>query len=214
MLVLSREKIRRMVRSALGLPDNMTHKYWEQVAKENPYAAICTGWDAAKFDSESDNPVMGSELLTNEKVILDVACGIGRLAKFIAPKVKQYVGVDFSVGMIEKAKERYRGYSNVSFFHNDGKSLAVLADNTFDVALCSLAFQHMTKSITKSYVDEVHRVLKPGGIFVTDIPRIEYYKDDKFAFTRDETTFLFNLYSRTEYRPETGEAYYIIQAKK
>jgi ubiquinone/menaquinone biosynthesis C-methylase UbiE len=212
--LLSRQKIRRVVRSVLGLPDNTTHKYWEQVAKENPYSAICTGWEAGKFDSESDNPVMGSEFLTSDMVVLDVACGIGRLAKFIAPKVKQYVGVDFSSGMIEKAKERYQGYANVSFFQNDGKSLAVLADNTFDIALCSLAFQHMTRAVTKSYIDEVHRVLKPGGMFFTDIPRLEYYKDDKFAFTKAQTSSLFNLYSSTEYRPETGQAYYIIRATK
>jgi ubiquinone/menaquinone biosynthesis C-methylase UbiE len=214
MLVLSREKIRRMVRSALGLPDNMTHKYWEQVAKDNPYAAICTGWDAAKFDSEHDNPIIGSELLSKDKVVLDVACGIGRLAKFIAPKVKQYVGVDFSAGMIAKAKERYKDYSNVSFFHNDGKSIGVLDDSAFDVAVCFLAFQHMTKAITKLYVDEVHRVLRSGGVFVTDIPRLDYYKDDKFAFRKDETNLLFEKYSNTKYRPETGEAYFVIQASK
>ena len=93
----------------------MTHKYWEQVAKEDPYAAICTGWNAAKFDSEHDIPIIGSELLSKEKAVLDIACGIGRLAKFIAPKVKQYVGVDFSSEMIEKAKERYKDCSNISF---------------------------------------------------------------------------------------------------
>jgi ubiquinone/menaquinone biosynthesis C-methylase UbiE len=213
-LLLSREKLRRVVRSALGLPDNTTHKYWEKVAKENPYAAICTGWDASKFDSESENPIIGSELLGKEKTVLDVACGIGRMAKFISPKVKQYVGVDFSSGMIEKAKERYRDYSNVRFNHNDGKSFSMLQDNTFDLAVCYLAFQHMTKSITNSYINEVHRVLKPGGSFVTDIPRIDYYKDDKFAFTKNETEALFAKYSSYKYRPETGDAYFIIQATK
>jgi ubiquinone/menaquinone biosynthesis C-methylase UbiE len=192
----------------------MSQRYWERVARENPYAAICTGWDEAKFDSESDNPVVGSELLSKEKVVLDVACGIGRLAKFVAPKVKEYVGVDFSSGMIEKARERYKGYPNVDFIRNDGTSLRVLADNHFDLALCFLAFQHMGKSITKSYVDEVHRVLKRGGIFVTDIPRLEHYKDDEYAFSKQECEALFNLYSGFKYRPETSYAYYFVQATK
>jgi ubiquinone/menaquinone biosynthesis C-methylase UbiE len=212
--LLSREKIRRVVRSALGLPDNTTHKYWEQVARKNPYSAICTGWDAAKFDSESDNPVIGSELLASDKVVLDVACGIGRMAKFVAPKVKQYVGVDFSSGMVEKARERYKESSNVSFFQNDGKNLKVLDDSTFDLAFCYLAFQHMSKAITKAYIDEIHRVLKPGGVFITDIPRLDYYKDDKFAFRQEETSGLFNKYSKVEFRRETGYAYYIIQTVK
>ena len=202
------------MRSALGLPDNMTHKYWEQVANDNPYGAICTGWDASKFDSESDNPVIGSELLDPDKSILDVACGIGRMARFIAPRVRQYVGVDFSGGMIEKAKARYIGHNNVSFFHNDGRTLDVLGGMTFDLAICYLAFQHMTKTITKSYVDEVHRVLKPSGIFVTDVPRLEYYKDDKFSFTQDELGHLFEKYSEHKLRPESGQAYFIVQATK
>jgi ubiquinone/menaquinone biosynthesis C-methylase UbiE len=192
----------------------MTHKYWEKVAEENPYAAICTGWEEAKFDSESDNPIIGSEFLDKEKVLLDVACGIGRMAKFIAPRVKEYVGIDFSKGMIEKAKERYKDYSNVTFHHNDGKSLVELRDSRFDLAVCYLAFQHMTKAITKSYIDEVHRVLKPGGIFVTDIPRLDYYKDDKYAFADNEVSPLFANYSGHKYRPETGHAYFIIQAVK
>lgn len=212
--MLSKQKLRRIIRSALGLPDNMTHKYWERVARENPYAAICTGWDEAKFNSESDNPVVGSELLTPEKVVLDLACGIGRLARFVAPKVKEYVGVDYSSGMIEKAKERYRDYPNVSFIQNDGISLGAIADGRFDLALCFLAFQHMSKKTTKSYIDEVHRVLRPGGVFVTDVPRLEYYKDDEYAFSREECESLFSLYSSLKYRPETTSAYYFVEATK
>jgi SAM-dependent methyltransferase len=213
-LLLSREKIRRVVRSALGLPDNTTHKYWERVAKENPYAAICTGWDAEKFDSEADNPIIGSELFEKEKTVLDVACGIGRMAKFISPRAKKYVGVDFSAGMIEKAKERYNDYPNVEFFHNDGRSLAMLDNDTFDLAVCYLAFQHMEKAITKLYVDEVHRVLKPGGIFVSQIPRLDYYKDDKFAFLKSEVDGLFDRYTNYIFRQESGPAYFIIQGTK
>lgn len=212
--MISRQKLRRIIRSALGLPDNTTHKYWERVAREDPYAAICTGWDKERFESAKDNPIIGSELLSIEKVVLDVACGIGRMARFIAPHVKRYVGVDFSSGMIEKARERYKDYPNVSFLHNSGTNLAELEDNTFDLAICYLAFQHMTRNVTKSYVEEVHRVLKPGGVFVTDIPKLDYYRDDKFAFTREGCTSLFTEYSSVKYRPETAEAYFVIQAVK
>jgi ubiquinone/menaquinone biosynthesis C-methylase UbiE len=192
----------------------MTHKYWERAAKEDPYAAICTGWDAERFDSESDNPIIGSDLLNKEMAVLDVACGIGRMAKYIAPKVRQYVGVDFSSGMIEKAKERYRDYPNVRFLQNDGKGLGVLKENEFDLAICYLAFQHMTRKVTRNYVNEVHRVIKPGGIFITDIPRLDHYKDDKFAFKQDEIIDVFKKFSEVKYRPETGKAYFIIQARK
>jgi ubiquinone/menaquinone biosynthesis C-methylase UbiE len=206
---------RRLIRWALNRPEDTSVKFWEKAAKENPYTAICTGWDVAKFDNESieDNKFPIPSLLTSDRTVLDVACGIGRRAKFISPHIKQYVGVDFSKHMIERAKERYKDHANVSFYVNDGKTLSMLDDNTFDVALCELAFQHMKKDTTRSYINEVYRVLKPNGIFISDVPVFDYYKSEIFSFTNEENDKLFSKYSKIEYL-NRGPAYFHMKVTK
>lgn len=179
-----------------------TVKYWNKV--NNPYDAIsiiCDNWDSSMFDDEliPFNIFPIPNLLDKDKIILDVACGIGRRAKFISSSVKQYIGVDFSDNMIALARERYKDRHNVSFFHNDGKTLDMITDNTIDIAICELAFQHMKKKTIKSYINEVYRVLKPGGVFISQVPKFDYYKNKNYSFSMTDNEQLFYKYSKVEY---------------
>jgi len=147
-------------------------EYWEEKALTNPYDAILYGCDEKEFWSKE----VEIEGLNKNTIFLDLGCGIGRIAKKVAPLVKEYYGIDFSTEMIKKAKEIFKDYENVNFFVNNGIDLRELEDNKFDVAYVCLVFQHMQKEITFNYIREVYRVLKKGGIFfVNSIPRIEKY---------------------------------------
>lgn len=149
----------------------------------------------------------------DSRTLLDLCCGVGRVTEFIASRVKQYIGVDFSPTMIKKAKERYHSFHNVEFIVNDGWTLKEIPDATVDVVFCEIAFQHMEKRNTTSYVREVYRVLKDGGDFYAQVPKLDYYKDDTFAFTKEETDKLFIDYS-VEYIPydSYGQAYFLVKA--
>lgn len=95
----------RIIRFILNKPSDRTREFWEKAAVTNPYSAICDGLNEERFKREKESIVFQTKVeLTKDAVILDLACGIGRVAKFIAPYVKKYVGVDFSKNMIEKAK--------------------------------------------------------------------------------------------------------------
>ncbi len=147
-----------------------------------------------------------------EMKVLDLACGMGRTCRWVAPHVKEYVGADFIPEMIEKAKSYNSSYSNAKFFVTDGKALNIFDDNTFDIIYSDLAFQHMVKSIQKSYSDDVYRVLKNEGLFYVQLPKIEYYKDDIFALTKKEYNDIMQKFLIVE---QIGtDAYYYVKAKK
>ena len=194
-------------------PSDRTKKYWKIAASsdlEKTMHYICDGFDRDTFETKKDSII---NIISFEKhmTVLDLACGIGRTCKWVSPQVKEYYGVDFIPEMIRKA-EKYNVFANTHFFTNDGNTLNIFPDNHFDVVYCELAFQHMLKPIQKSYVNEVHRVLKKGGLFYVQIPKIAYFKDSSYSRTKKDTDLLFADYSIL-YNGE-NYAYYTIKAEK
>ena len=163
--------------------DKMNHIFnketWDEVALINPEGNILTGYTKEKFwDFE-----VKIEGLNQDTIFLDIGCGIGRIAKWVSPLIKEYYGVDFSTEMIKKAKEIFKDHKNVNFFVNNGIDLE-FEDNKFDVVYVFLLFQHMTKENTLNYIKEVYRILKKGGIFfANNIGLAEKYEG---GLTNDE----------------------------
>jgi len=94
---------------------------------------------------------------------LDVACGPGLLAQAFAPHVREYIGVDLTPAMVEKAAATARevGLSNARFEVADAFRLPFEA-NAFDLVLTRLALHHLPDP--SAAVQEMARVLRPGGI--------------------------------------------------
>lgn len=111
-----------------------------------------------------------------EDVCLDVGCGVGRVEKHLAPLVKEVHGVDFSNTMLALAQKRLAACENVSLYRNDGESLSMFGDEVFDLAWAELIFHHVPIEITKGYLAEIARVLKPTGRFVCQLPLQSFYR--------------------------------------
>jgi ubiquinone/menaquinone biosynthesis C-methylase UbiE len=191
-----------------------TKKYWEMAANkplEITMEKICQNFDRNTFESKKESIVTNIQL-SPEKTILDLACGIGRTCRWVAPHVKQYHGVDFVDEMVKKARAYNEMYTNAIFHVNDGRTLSIFKNDFFDIVYSELAFQHMPKDIQRSYVKETHRVLKKNGLFYVDIPRIEFYQDNSYALTKEETENLFKGFEIDI--GQQGSAYYRIKAKK
>jgi ubiquinone/menaquinone biosynthesis C-methylase UbiE len=100
--------------------------------------------------------------------ILELGCGVGRIGHLLAPKVAHWEGADISANMLTVAKERLAEHRNVGFTELMRTSLAPLADASLDKAYCVAVFIHMDKEDFYLYLEELARVVKPGGLVYFD----------------------------------------------
>lgn len=108
--------------------------------------------------------------------ILDIGCGEGRhtISACLHEKVHA-VGLDLSLSDLQTAKGRYREFAvqedacrRADFLAASGLSLP-FADGSFDHVICSEVLEHIHDY--QSVLREIHRVLKPGGLFAVSVPR-------------------------------------------
>ncbi len=113
--------------------------------------------------------------------VLDIGSGIGRaaapLTQYLSPQGK-YEGIDIvKEGVDWCNKNISRRYPNFRFTHIDLKNdlynlstaaeahqfIFPYAENRFDVAFLFSVFTHMMPADTANYLQQIARVLKPGG---------------------------------------------------
>jgi SAM-dependent methyltransferase len=144
---------------------------------------------------------------------LEIGCGPGRLMKPLSRSFGEIHGVDVSDEMVKIARERLRGIPHAHVHATNGASLALFADDSFDFIYSYAVFQHIpSRDVIFEYMREIHRVLKPGGIFRgqfnglahTDIPDTwsgaVLSAEDIHTFTRDNGLHLLDIIGvRTQY---------------
>lgn len=94
---------------------------------------------------------------TQDRRVLDVACGTGVLARMVAATTAGTTGLDKNPAMLKVAA---RLDSRVRWVPGDATDLP-FPDRSFDVAFCQQGLQFVTDPAAA--LREVHRVLAPGG---------------------------------------------------
>ncbi|MFA5972426.1 MAG: class I SAM-dependent methyltransferase [Lentimicrobiaceae bacterium] len=93
--------------------------------------------------------------------IIELGSGEGYGIKMLAPLAQHYLAVD-------KFDTDISGHANVEFRKQLLPSLAGIADNTFDFAVTFQVIEHIQDD--KTFIKEIHRVLKPGGVLMLTTP--------------------------------------------
>lgn len=111
----------------------------------------------------------GNALLEGRPAILDLGCGIGRLAAALAPYATEVLGIDSSPGMITEARARCAGAAGLRFAITSGRDLAGIVDGSFGLVLAVDVFPYLMQAgaaLAARHVAEAARVLRPGGSLV------------------------------------------------
>ncbi len=110
--------------------------------------------------------------LENFKKILDIQTRSGKGTKFWSDKLidPEFHCVDFSDGLLEKAKKRLINYENV-FFKKVEKSDFNL-DNFFDLILCYETVEHVYDYDV--FISTLANHLKKGGIMIVTCPNVSW----------------------------------------
>lgn len=96
--------------------------------------------------------------------VVEIGCGVGRLMKPMASRVRKVFGVDFSPAMVKFAKEHLKRVPNVQVYQNDGLRLSMLLGGTINFCYSVITFQHIVfPEVVQGYFDEAKRVLRPQG---------------------------------------------------
>jgi ubiquinone/menaquinone biosynthesis C-methylase UbiE len=152
---------------------------WDERARENARHYVATAqteWnDEEYFESGREN--VRREILTDmgnvcqgrdpkSMKVLEIGCGSGRITRALTEIFGEVYAVDISGEMIRQARETLKDTPNAHVFQNSGSDLAVLGDIQVDFAFSYIVFQHIpSREVIESYVREVHRLLRPGGLF-------------------------------------------------
>ncbi len=98
--------------------------------------------------------------------ILDLGCGIGRVAAALAPRARSVLGVDVSPAMVARARRLHRG-RNLRFVTTPGTDLAALPNARFDLILAVDSFPYLVQAeVADRHVADAARTLRPAGRLV------------------------------------------------
>jgi ubiquinone/menaquinone biosynthesis C-methylase UbiE len=129
------------------------------------------------------------DLLANQEFdsILEIGCGTGKNTAFLVQIGRHVHALDFSLGMIEKAKEKVQA-GNVRFSTADLTQRWPCEDDSYDLITCNLVLEHIND--LSHIFSEAARTLMPNGKFsINELHPFKQYQGTKARFEQNgETT--------------------------
>lgn len=163
---------------------------WDLRARENARHYVVTGqseWSDEEF-YRSGEITMREDILNDlgnicqgrdpkEMSVLEIGCGAGRVTRAFARFFGEVYAVDISAEMVKQARLAVADFPNARVYQNNGRDLSVVQPHWWnrlgwgtgvqvDFAFSTMVFQHIpSRTIIETYVRDVHRLLRPGGLF-------------------------------------------------
>jgi ubiquinone/menaquinone biosynthesis C-methylase UbiE len=166
----------------LGVSERQQQQHYDNIAAD--YEIHYSDEWSVKYRREFIyEPMMAGLNLSGLKV-LDAMCGSGQTTEYLLAKGAEVTGLDISNEVIEKFQARWTNA------HAVNRSLldSGFPNNSFDCVVVIGGLHHIHPNV-KAAVQELHRVLKPGGTFcfmephsgsLPDIIRRVWYRFDRF----------------------------------
>ncbi len=135
----------------------MSQEYWNKIHIEKYSKADWSkkpsifATQAVKFFPESGK-------------LLDIGTGQGGDADYFQSRGYEVVATDYSQDAINNAKGRVK---NVNFINLDTSQGLPFENESFDIVYSHPALHYFDTETTKKVFEDIHRILKPRGIFAT-----------------------------------------------
>jgi SAM-dependent methyltransferase len=107
------------------------------------------------------------------EAVLDFGCGWGRIIRFFQKDLdaRRLWGIDASPEMIEICR-RHDRWSRFEEVAPSGPT--AFADGTFDFVYSFSVFSHFSEAMHDRWLDEIRRILRPGGLFIATTRRRDF----------------------------------------
>jgi len=159
---------------------------WEWLARRDPLWAILTRSDKRGGKWNVDEFFATGRAELNEVFArleargfavpqggpaLDFGCGVGRLTRGLTERFREVHGVDVSQRMIELARELNAAVqAPARFFLNVAADLRQFKRADYAFVYSSIVLQHIPYPASRAYLEDILRLLRPGGMAVFQVP--------------------------------------------
>ncbi len=152
--------------------------------------AAYTDWSAT-YDTDR-NLTRDLDQIVTQKIlghlhyrsILEMGCGTGKNTGFLATIGEQVLALDFSFGMIQKAKEKHPS-DRIQYVVANLTELWPCKDHTVDLIICNLVLEHIQD--LRFIFAQASRTLVGGGqFFVCELHPFRQYQGTVADFQRAE----------------------------
>ncbi len=125
--------------------------------------------------------------------VLELGCGTGKNTQWLLIKAKNIIGLDFSEGMLAKAKAKIKT-DKVTFIETDLTNDWNLENNYFDLITCSLTLEHIEN--LNVVFKQAHYKLKKGGLFfVSELHPFKQYLGSKARFETENGIYELEVFT-------------------
>lgn len=111
--------------------------------------------------------------------VLDLGCGIGRVAARLAGECSSVLGLDVSSGMIAEARRRHGDLPCARFEVTAGETLEAIGTDSVDLVLAIDSFPYVVQvgdHVARAHIEGAARALRPAGTLV--VLNLSYRDDD------------------------------------
>lgn len=98
--------------------------------------------------------------------VLDLGCGGGRNAHYLAQRGYRVYGVDISAAAVEFCQKRFARFNLPGTFKQGTFNQIPFPDNYFAGVMCIAALDHVTLETARASIIEIRRVLVPDGLIL------------------------------------------------
>jgi ubiquinone/menaquinone biosynthesis C-methylase UbiE len=117
--------------------------------------------------------------------VIEIGCGSGKNTVFLAAHARSVLALDFSEGMLGKARERVVDH-RVRFVRHDLRERWPAPDASCDVVVANLVLEHVRH--LAPFFTEAARTLRPGGrLFTCELHPFRQLRGGQAQYVRSDT---------------------------
>jgi len=158
--------------------ENNAKKSWDKIYKEGAGRLECT------FEIEEDLPrIIDFFKERGLRRILDLGCGAGRIAVYLAQKGFEVYGIDISEEGIRKARQRLTEmdlHANLKVYSMT--DTLPYPDNFFDAVISTRTMHHAKIEQIRKIIEDIERILRPHGLIFISVRKSNLKK--KISYVR------------------------------
>ncbi len=137
------------------------------------FRKLLRNWDINGYE-------IAYRLLEKGDRILDVGCGNCYMLFRLIDKYTELYGIDIAPSRLEEARktvaQKYSDLPNRFYFYEGNLDKRMDFDSDFfDTIICIATLEHVYDVYL--LIKEIHRILKPGGHVIVEVPNIAYLKN-------------------------------------